>query len=60
LYGVWYWYDAALAVGDPGYADIDGLPNCDPNADECQGDIVPLMDPPPAAAFAPTDAPDQQ
>jgi hypothetical protein len=60
LHGIWYWYDDTIPVGDPGYADVGGLPNCDLNADECQGEVVPLAAPLPAAAFAPTDTPDQQ
>jgi hypothetical protein len=51
--GVWFWYDEP-APDDPALADGD-LPTCDPNADECQGDVVPLAGPPPNPAYAPTD-----
>jgi hypothetical protein len=51
--GAWYWYDEPAADDDPAVAD--GLPTCDPNADECQGDVVPLAGPPPDPAFAPAD-----
>ena len=45
--GAWFWYDepAVVVVGQPGY-DTGALPTCDANADECQGDVVPLAGPP--------------
>jgi hypothetical protein len=54
--GAWYWYDEPAAVDDPAFATAQDLPTCDPNADECQGDVVPLAGPPPNAAYAPTDS----
>ena len=60
--GAWFWYDEAVPVGDPDYVggDVQGLPTCDPNADDCQGTIQPIDVPPPASAFAPTDDPSPQ
>lgn len=48
LHGVWYWYDDQVPDGDPAFAEeaLAGLPVCDENADDCQGDIVPLADEP--------------
>lgn len=55
--GVWFWYDAPVLAGDPDYpVGVEGLPICDLNADECQGDIQPVAaSPPDDPAFAPSD-----
>jgi hypothetical protein len=52
--GAWFWYDEE-APADPAGEDVSALPSCEAGADECQGNVVPLANAQPDAAFAPTD-----
>jgi hypothetical protein len=49
--GHWFFYDEP-AAGDAAIDDGSALPVCDLNADDCQGDIVPLADNPGDAGAA--------
>jgi hypothetical protein len=57
LDGYWFWYDEPVASDDPAAdADLSALPTCDPNADECQGDVPIAGVPPPGEpTYAPSD-----
>jgi hypothetical protein len=47
--GHWFWYDEAAVVDHP-TEDVSALPVCEANADDCQGNIVPLAASPDSGA----------
>jgi hypothetical protein len=47
--GHWFWYDEPAVVDHP-TEDVSALPVCEANADDCQGNIVPLAASPDSGA----------
>jgi hypothetical protein len=58
--GRWFWYDeAAAAAAEQSAEDARALPVCEAEADECQGDVVPLPAAPDPNATAGDPGPQQ-